>query len=60
MHFLAKGMGMGKDRLYVDIDRQDIFVGNDVMLDAGRHLGGSEVLTGGLEEIHRGFIFERR
>jgi len=32
----------------------------DVMPDASGHFGRSEVLAGGLEEFHRGLIFERR
>jgi hypothetical protein len=31
---------------------------SDVMLDAGGHFCRSEVLAGGLEEVHRGFILE--
>jgi hypothetical protein len=30
------------------------------MLDASGHFGRSEVLASGLEELHRGLIFERR
>src|SRR5262249_49443069 len=32
----------------------------DVMLDAGGHFGRREVPAGGLKELHRGPVFERR